>query len=178
MRVGRATIVAAFALVAPAAAAAALIQGTARADRVRGTTGADRIDVLFGSNDRVVCGRGTDAVMADPADVVASDCEYVSRRISVDSLVSAGGQHQTQVEPSAAAVGSTVVATFQVGRFRDGGAAGIGWASSANAGRTWRSGVLPSLTVASTPAGDAARASDPVVVFDAAHRTWLIATLA
>jgi hypothetical protein len=116
--------------------------------------------------------------MADPTDVVASDCEYVSRRISVDTLTSAGGQHQTEVEPSAAAFGSTVVATFQVGRFRDGGAAGIGWASSANAGRTWRSGVLPSLTFASTPAGDASRASDPVVAYDAAHRTWLIATLA
>src|SRR5262245_11160113 len=115
--------------------------------------------------------------MADTADVVAADCEYVSRRISTDSLGSAGGQHQTEVEPSAAAWGSTVVATFQVGRFRDGGAAGIGWATSVSAGRAWKSGVLPSITTATRPPGDAPRASDPSVAYDAAHRTWLIATL-
>jgi hypothetical protein len=167
----------ALALLAPAAAAAAVIEGTIRADRLRGTAKADRIDVVYGATDTVSCGKGVDVVTADLADGIANDCEFVSRRISVDTLGSAPGQHQTEVEPSVAAWNSTAVATFQVGRFRDGGAAGIGWATSTDAGRTWRSGVLPSLTTASNPAADAPRASDPVVAYDAAHGTWLIATL-
>src|SRR5262249_46486763 len=39
------------------------------------------------------------------------------------------------------------------------------------------SGVLPQVTSASTPPGEAPRASDPAVAYDAAHGTWLIATL-
>ena len=171
------TLLAALALFVPAAEAAS-IHGTARADRIKGTARADHIDAMFGGNDRVSCGKGVDVVNADQTDTVASDCELVSRVISTDSLVgAAGAQHQTEVEPSAAASGSTVVATFQAGRFRDGGAAAIGWSTSTNAGRTWRSGVLPSITTATSPPGDAPRASDPSVAYDAAHRTWLIATL-
>src|SRR5262245_26552778 len=143
VRARPATVLAALALFVPAADAA-LIHGTARPDRLKGTPRADRIDALFGGKDRVACGKGVDVVSADQADTVTSDCELVSRVISTDSLVAAAGQHQTEVEPSAAAWESTVVATFQVGRFRDGGAAGIGWSTSTNAGRTWRSGVLPS----------------------------------
>ncbi len=167
----------ALALLAPTAAAAALIQGTALPDQLKGTAKADRIDAVFGGSDRVNCGKGIDIVTADPADKVARDCEFVSRRISVDTLTAAPGQHQTEVEPSVAGWGSTAVATFQVARFRDGGAAGIGWATSTDAGRTWRSGILPGLTAASSPPGEAARASDPAVGYDAAHGTWLIATL-
>jgi hypothetical protein len=167
----------ALALLAPAAATAALIQGTARPDRLKGTARADRIDSVFGGTNRVNCGQGIDTVTADPADKVGRDCEVVSRRISVDTLTAAPGQHQTEVEPSVAGWSSTAVATFQVGRFADGGAAGIGWATSTDAGRTWRSGILPGLTTASSPPGDAARASDPAVAYDAAHGTWLIATL-
>ena len=118
-----------------------MIQGTSRADRLRGTAKADRIDAVFGVSDTVSCGKGVDVVTADLADRVASDCEFVSRRISADTLGSAPGQHQTQVEPAVAAWNATAVATFQVGRFPDGGAAGIGWATSKDAGRTWRSGV-------------------------------------
>jgi hypothetical protein len=70
------------------------------------------------------------------------------------------------------------VAAFQVGRLEDGGADGIGWARSRDAGRTWRAGLLPSLTAATTPAGRFDVATDPVVAYDAAHRQWLIATLA
>jgi hypothetical protein len=165
------------ALVLPAAGAAALIVGTARSERISGTAKADRIDALFGGIDRVKCGRGVDAVTADRGDSVASDCELVTRPISSDTLGSAPGQHQTQVEPSVAGWDSTAVATFQVGRFVDGGASGIGWATSSDAGRTWHSGVLPSLTTATRPPGDAPRASDPSVAYDAAHARWLIATL-
>jgi hypothetical protein len=172
-----ALLVVVLALLLPAAAAAALIQGGPRAETLRGTPKADRIDALFGGVDRVLCRGGVDIVNADASDSVSSDCEFVSRVVSTDTLGSAPGQHATEVEPSAAANGSTVVATFQVGRFRDGGAAGVGWATSANAGRTWRSGILPGVTQASPQPGDAPRASDPSVAYDAAHRTWLISTL-
>jgi hypothetical protein len=165
------------ALALPAAGATGLIAGKARSELISGTPKADRIDALFGGVDRVRCGRGIDAVTADRGDTVASDCELVSRLISSDTLGPAPGQHGTEVEPSAAGWGSTAVATFQVGRFVDGGASGIGWATSTDAGRTWRSGVLPSLTTATRPPGDAPRASDPSVAYDAAHAQWLIATL-
>jgi hypothetical protein len=171
MRAPTALVLTTFALLSPALAAASSVQ------RIDGTRKADRIDAVFGGADRVACGKGVDAVTADPADTVARDCELVSRRISADTLTGAGGQHQTQVEPSVAGAGTTAVATFQVGRFGDGGAAAIGWATSADSGRTWRNGILPSLTTASRPAGDAPRASDPAVAYDSAHGTWLIATL-
>jgi hypothetical protein len=179
VRLSPAVALAVLTLLAPAAAVAALIQGTSRPDRLRGTTKADRIDAVFGGVDRITCGKGIDIVTADPGDKVAADCEFVSRSISMDGLAASGadGQHQTEVEPSAAGWGPRVVAAFQVGRFRDGGAAGIGWATSANAGRTWRSGMLPGLTTATAPPGEAPRASDPAVAYDAAHATWLISTL-
>jgi hypothetical protein len=177
VRVSPAFTLVIFALFVPAVATAAVIQGTARPDRLKGTAKADRIDAVFGATDRVTCGKGVDVVTADPADTVARDCEFVSRRISTDTLSASAGQHQTEVEPSVAGWGSTAVATFQVGRFTDGGATGIGWSTSTDAGRTWRSGVLPALTSASHPAGEAPRASDPAVAYDAVHGTWLISTL-
>ena len=98
-------------------------------------------------------------------------------RVSADTLTTPGAQHATQVEPDAAASGSTLVSVFQVGRFFDGGAAAIGFATSGNAGRTWRSGLLPALTTSSTPAGTAARATDPAVAFDSTHDRWLAESL-
>jgi hypothetical protein len=98
-------------------------------------------------------------------------------RISTDGLATAGAQHATEVEPDAAVSGSTIVSTFQVGRFFDGGAAAIGFATSLNAGRTWRSGLLPALTTSTAPAGEAARATDAAVAFDAIHRRWLVESL-
>jgi hypothetical protein len=100
-----------------------------------------------------------------------------SIRISADGLSTAGAQHATEVEPDAAASGSTIVSAFQVGRFFDGGAAAIGFATSLNAGRTWRSGLLPALTTSTAPAGEAARATDPAVAFDSAHHRWLVESL-
>ena len=43
----------------------------------------------------------------------------------------------------------------------------VGFAVTSDDGATWRSGLLPGLTDASVPAGINARASDPVVAFDA-----------
>jgi hypothetical protein len=98
-------------------------------------------------------------------------------RLSTDRLSTAGAQHATQVEPHAAASGANVVSVFQVGRFFDGGAAAIGFATSHDAGRTWRSGILPSLTTSSAPPGSATRATDTAVAWDGVHGLWLAESL-
>jgi hypothetical protein len=182
------------------------LTGTARADSIFGRDGRDRIagkagaDFLHGGGgrdvidagrgaDRVVaqydgfrdtvrCGAGADLVNADLADAVARDCELVGRRLSRDPYTTTDAQHETQVEPDSLTVGRVTVATFQVGRRFDGGATNIGWSTSRDDGRTWRSGLLPGLTLSSVPAGPHGRASDPVVAYDAAARVWLISTLA
>src|SRR5690242_13911570 len=120
---------------AVALAALALVQGTPRADRLATDDGVAQ---------RVVCGHGADLVTADRLDRVAADCETVTRRIFVDPTGGDWAQHATVVEPDSAASGPSVVAVFQVGRRRPGGgAAAIGFSASSNAGRTWRSGLLP-----------------------------------
>jgi hypothetical protein len=93
-------------------------------------------------------------------------------RIAVDRTTTESAQHATIVEPDAAALGSKIVSTFQVGRFFGGSAGAIGFATSTNAGRTWRSGLLPG-----TPPVEGDRASDPVVAYDALHGRWLVASL-
>ena len=100
------------------------------------------------------------------------------RQISVDPFTDTAGQHETAVEPDSFSFGNTVVAVFQVGRMLSGGASGIGWASSRDGGRSWTSGVLPSLTVHGTPAGPFARVSDPVIAYDRVHGVWLANVLA
>jgi hypothetical protein len=155
-----------------------LLLGGPRADRIDARGGSDRIKVDGGGRDLVRCGLGRyDVVNADRADRVASDCETVARVVALDRH-QAPAQHATIAEPDTLSFGNVVVAAFQVGRFRDGGAVNIGWATSRDGGRTWRSGLLPSLTVGSQPAGRWRRASDPVVAYDAAHGVWLIASLA
>jgi len=146
-------------------------------DSLLGGPGNDRLATHYdGSRDTVTCGSGRDVVNADASDRLSGDCEVVSRRLSRDPYLN-GDQHETQVEPDSFAFGSTVVSTFQVGRFFDGGAANTGFATSRDAGRTWRAGYLPGLTSFSTPPGPVTRASDPVVAYDAAHDVWLIASL-
>jgi hypothetical protein len=180
--------------------------GTPRADVLRGLAGNDRLlgrpgaDFLQGgpgrdvqdagpgddlvatsydgARDTVTCGPGTDVVNADLPDAVARDCELVGRRLSRDPYDDADAQHETEAEPDSFTFGRTTVATFQVGRRFSGAATNIGYAVSTNDGATWRNGLLPGLTVASQPAGVHARASDPVVAYDARHATWLISTLA
>jgi hypothetical protein len=154
-----------------------LLRGGPRADRIDARQGNDRVKVDGGGRDTVRCGRGVDLVNADAVDRVARDCETVVRVIARDRYTTPA-QHSTIAEPDSFAWGNTVVAAFQSGRFRDGGAVNTGWATSRDGGRTWRSGVLPSLTQAAVPAGPWERASDPVVAYDAVHGTWLIASLA
>jgi hypothetical protein len=179
-------VVATALLLFAAVGSAAVIRGTPRADLLRGGPRSDRIDAKGGNDrikvdggrrDTVRCGRGVDLVNADAADRVARDCELVARVIARDPYTSPA-QHNSIAEPDNLAWGNTVVVAFQVGRFRDGGAVTIGWATSRDAGRAWRSGRLPSLTTASRPAGPWQRASDPVVAYDAIHGNWLIMSLA
>jgi hypothetical protein len=148
-------------------------------DLIDGGPGDDRLAAQYdGARDSVRCGPGSDVVNADLLDVVASDCELVARRLSRDPYRDTESQHETEVEPDSLTVGRTTVATFQVGRRFSGAATSIGFAASSDDGRTWRSGLLPGLTLASRPAGPNQRASDPVVGYDATNRMWLIATLA
>jgi hypothetical protein len=154
-----------------------LIVGTPRSDSLVGGAGNDLIQAAFGGVDRVTCGRGRDVVSADLADRVGSDCEVVSRRLSVDLSTNPLSQHETAVEPDSFSSGSTVVTAFQLGRFEQGAASNIGTAVSNDAGRTWRRAVLPALTAESQPPGPELRASDPTVAYDAEHGVWLVGTL-
>jgi hypothetical protein len=152
---------------AAALLAALTLVGTAAAATIRGTARSDRINMVNGSRQTVACGRGLDVVNADLVDVVRQDCETVARRISRDLTTISGAQHATIAEPDTFSFGSTVVSAFQIGRFEDGGSGAIGWASSLDAGRSWRSGLLPGV----------GHASDPSVAYDASHRVWLAVTL-
>jgi hypothetical protein len=155
------------------------LHGGAGRDSLDAGAGADRVAASYdGGRDAVRCGTGADIVNADLVDSVAADCELVSRRLSRDPYTTGDAQHETQVEPDSLTVGRTTVTTFQVGRRHDGAATNVGFAVSRDDGRTWKSGLLPGLTQASVPAGPNARATDPVVAFDATARVWLISTLA
>jgi len=143
--------------------------GTALAGVRTARPGPDRIDTVNGVRDTVRCGGGSDIVVADLKDVVGSDCETLTRRIALDTTTATSAQHRTIVEPSAAANGTTVVAVYQSGRYVDGGAEAIGWASSADGGTTWKRGTLVDAGID--------RISDPVVAWDDAHGTWLAAAL-
>ena len=159
-------------------ARAALLRGTPRADLIPGTSAVDRIDALAGNDristgwddrpDNVNCGTGRDVLNADVRDVFAN-CEAVAHRVARDTSADTFAQHETQVEPDSLAVGSKIVTAFQNGRYQEGGAQAIGWATSANAAKTWRSGTLQQ--------GRYGMVSDPVVAYDAIHGTWLIVAL-
>lgn len=98
-------------------------------------------------------------------------------RLSVDPFTNAGSEHATEVEADTYAFGSTIVGTFQVGRFAGGGSSDIGWATSSDAGKTWKFGYLPGITKPENPKNPYPAASDPAVAFDAAHGVWLINSL-
>lgn len=93
-------------------------------------------------------------------------------RIGVDPYTgSTSGQHATAVEPDSFSWGSKIVTAFQVGRFEEGGGANVGWATSADAGKTWKHGVMPGLTTVA--GGTHERVTDASVAYDARHSTWL-----
>jgi hypothetical protein len=98
-------------------------------------------------------------------------------QLSSDPYTNTTSQHRTEVEPDTFSAGSIIVSAFQVGRFFDGGASSIGFATSTNGGGSWTQGFLPGTTVFATPAGVYARTSDPTVAFDAKDGVWLISYL-
>jgi hypothetical protein len=100
-------------------------------------------------------------------------------QVSSDPFTNPTSQHATEVEPDTFAFGSTVVGTFQVGRFFSGGATDIGFVRSGDGGATWDApGFLPGLTFSSRAANNPfERVSDPSVAYDAAHGVWLISSI-
>jgi len=96
--------------------------------------------------------------------------------ISSDPYTNPDSQHATQVEADSFAFGNTIVATFQTGRFvNGGGASNIAWSTSTDGGRHWVTGVLPGTT--QFEGGPWARISDPAVAYDPLHDVWMISTL-
>src|SRR5713226_6572322 len=87
-------------------------------------------------------------------------------QVSSDPFTNATSEHATEVEAHTLGAGSTFVAVFQAGRFfAGGGSSAIAFSTSQNAGASWTSGVLPSLTVYTAPPGTFARATDASVAF-------------
>lgn len=78
------------------------------------------------------------------------------------------GSRRAQAEPHVArSVTDTnlLLATFQEGRFEDGGAVTCGFAVSTNGGLAWRRGLIPHLS-STVDGGPFSRASDPVAGVD------------
>jgi hypothetical protein len=99
-------------------------------------------------------------------------------RVSGDLLPPDGGQAQpeTQAEPFLAidpGDGNHLLAGYQEGRFEDGGCRTLTYAVSFNAGRTWREGLLPNLTLAN--GGPYQRTSDPWVAYGPGGRAYYVA---
>jgi hypothetical protein len=116
-------------------------------------------------------------VMAMAATAMASARASVAV-VSTDPYTTTQNYHQTEVEPDTFSFGSTIVGTFQVGRFVDGGANNIGWATTTDNGATWDHGFLPGTTVYANPPGTYDRISDPAVAYDAQDDVWMISGLA
>lgn len=96
-------------------------------------------------------------------------------RISTDTFTDPLGQHETEVEPSAAVHGRAILAAFQIARQRISGGSAIGVATSFDGGSTWSSSSLPGITKIN--GGIADSASDASVAYDAAHAVWLISSI-
>jgi BNR repeat-like domain len=97
-------------------------------------------------------------------------------RVSADPYTNPSSQHRTEVEPDTFAHRGRWVGAFQVGRFVNGGASNIGFVTSTYGAQHFSDGFLPGIT--KFAGGSYDRASDPVVAYDAAHRVWLISSLA
>jgi hypothetical protein len=102
-------------------------------------------------------------------------------QISSDTFGNTMSQHATELEPDTYSNGSTVVSAFQVGRFFNGGATDIGFATSTNGGASWTSGFLHGLTATSGVGGTTGvpfeRVSDASVAYDAKHKVWLVSSI-
>src|SRR3954471_5105956 len=122
------------------------------------------------------------AVALTAALALAPAAEAAVNQVSFDPFkqatckASSTTNHQTLVEPDTFASGSTIVATYQVGRIYDGGACATGFATSTNNGANWTNGLLPGSTKRAG-GGPNDRATDASVAYDARHNAWLISSL-
>lgn len=96
-------------------------------------------------------------------------------RVSRDILpgLDGSGQPEMQTEPMISINPQdpdNLISGYQDNRFNDGGARGLTYAFSQNAGRTWEEGLVPNLTLAS--GGVMERASDPWVAFGPENRVY------
>jgi len=92
-----------------------------------------------------------------------------------DRFTNASSQHKTAVEPDTFSFGSRMVTVAQVGRFFNGGASGIGYATFD--GNVIVEGVLPGITFQDGSGSPYERVSDPSIAYDAKHDVWLASTL-
>lgn len=97
-------------------------------------------------------------------------------RLSTDTFTNSTSQHATEVEPMVASFGTTLVSVFQMGRFFNGGASDIGYATSTDSGASWTNGTLPGITMFA--GGSYLGVSDPAVAYDGSHGVWLTSSLA
>jgi hypothetical protein len=104
---------------------------------------------------------------------LADDAHQV--QISLDPYPADLAQHATEVEPVLVAQGDTIVSAFQVGRFTGAGADNTGWATSLDAGKTWRRGFLRGTTPVA--GGTWPAVSLPTIAYDKKHKTYLIAMM-
>jgi hypothetical protein len=101
--------------------------------------------------------------------------------VSSDPFTNTTSQHHTQVEPDTFSFGTTIVSAFQSGRFTNGGASDISFATSTDSGTNWAHGSLPGISkvdgTATASSNPYDRVSDPAVAYDAKNKVWMIATL-
>jgi hypothetical protein len=89
---------------------------------------------------------GTVAAFFAPTALTFAARPVLVTPVSADPYQNATSQHATEVEPDGFAFGGRVVSAFQVGRFFDGGATNIGWATSSNGPVRFERGFLPGIT--------------------------------
>ncbi len=123
---------------------------------------------------RTVVTVGTIAAVLAMATTALASTSVTKTIVSRDRYTNTSSFHKTQVEPDTFSWGSTIVGTFQTGRFTDGGSSNLGWATSTDNGMTWTHGFLPKTTVYANPPGPWDRISDPAVAYDAKDDVWMI----
>ena len=80
----------------------------------------------------------------------AQQAQAATTLIASDPFTNPESQHKAIVEPDTFAFGSTILAAGQSGRYYDGGASGIQYATSTNGGATWTQATLPGITTHNT----------------------------
>ncbi len=127
----------------------------------------------------LLTGAGVDVVVASrPVEAATIVQQVSSDPLTNTPTLPSGVHHATEVETDTLAEGSTIVSSFQVGRYSAYGASATGWATSIDGGQTWQHGLLPGLSNASpSPNSTFVSVANQSVLYDAAHGTWLIPTV-